>query len=296
MTIISDRLSTFFLLLSLAGCTTIRPLPFSESPPTPDPIFSHELFDRVLQRAVDADGRVHYAALRDSSADLERYYHLLAAYSPDTHAGLFPTTEHRLAYWINAYNAAALKAVLRHYPIASVMDVKTPALLFFLPDGSGFFALQRLLFGGAAISLYDLENDVVRPRFSEPRIHFVLNCASVGCPRLPQRAFSAANLEAELERETRKFLGEVRNFCLDHAEKTISLSSIFKWYEEDYLNWYREKFPAEEATLLKYVQHYLPPARAAELRSSKATYHVQFTPYDWRLNDQSPPAPRRDAR
>ena len=293
----SHRLAALGFALLLSGCTTIRPVPFTEPPQPPQPVFSHELLGQVLHRFVDTEGRVDYLALRDSVKDLEHYYLLLATYSPDSHPPLFPTSDHRLAYWINAYNAATLKAVLHHYPIASVMDVETPAPLFFLPQGSGFFALQRLIFGATAISLYDVENDIVRPRFAEPRVHFALNCASAGCPRLPNRAFSAANLDTELERETRNFLSEGRNFHIDHAEKTISLSSIFQWYEEDFLNWYREEFAGQQATLLKYVALYLPPRRAAELRRSEATYRLQFTPYDWRLNDQHPlPVPPADAR
>ena len=80
-----------------------------------------------------------HTALRGDSTDLERYYSLVALYSPESHPELFPTEQSRLAYWINGYNAAVLKTVLHYYPISSVSDVKAPFLLFFMPENSGFF-------------------------------------------------------------------------------------------------------------------------------------------------------------
>jgi len=102
--------------------------------------FSHQDFDRVLQHFVDDRGRVDYAALKNDARDLERYYLLLSTYSPDSHPALFPTEHGKLAYWLNAYNAAVIKTVLAHYPMASVEDIKPPFLFFFLPSKSGFFS------------------------------------------------------------------------------------------------------------------------------------------------------------
>ena len=270
------------LLATLAGCSTIRP---TTAPPQIQGAFDHTLLDRVLTRFVDQRGRVDYTALQQDPDDLERYYAQVAAYSPDSHPALFSDQASQLTYWINAYNGATLKNVLTHYPIAGVADVKAPKILFFLPEKSAFFYLQRLLFGDKAINLYNLEHDIIRKRFAEPRIHFALNCASVGCPRLPQKAFSAANLEAELERETRYFLSEERNFRLDHAQKAIYLSELFSWYEEDFLTWYKQLHPDQPASILAYIRLYLPPAQKAALAQG-ADYQIRYTPYDWSLNDQ----------
>ena len=135
-------------LFAGAGCTAIRPLTPLESPLIIRPLFSHAPFERVLERYVDQHGRVDYSALKNDPHDLELYYFQLATYSPDSHPELFPTEHGKLAYWINAYNAAVIKAVLTHYPIRSVEDVKPPFPLFFLPRKSGFFVFQRLTFGG----------------------------------------------------------------------------------------------------------------------------------------------------
>ena len=251
---------------------------------TPHP-FSHDDFTRVLYRFVNDQGRVDYTALKNDARDLERYYLLLSTYSPDSHPDLFPTEQSKLAYWLNAYNAAVIKTVLTYYPISGVEDIRPPVFLFFLPQKSGFFLCQRLTFGGETTSLYFLEQHVIRKRFAHPRVHFALNCASGGCPHLPQQAFTAEHLDEQLDHEARKFLAEARNFVIDHVRKTILLSSIFDWYESDFRSWLQHQCPGQTATLLDYVALYVSAEKTEELRRA-ASYRVRFLPYDWRLNDQ----------
>jgi hypothetical protein len=277
----------FSLVFGTVSCTTIPPVAVEQQFAVDQSVFSHEYFDKVLQKYVNDDGMVNYRALQADQQDLETYYSLVATYSPDSHPELFPSEKDKLAYWINAYNGAVLKTVLTYYPIGSVLEVKTPALLFFLSDKAGFFFLQRLIFGGKTTSLYYLENKVIRPRFEEPRIHFALNCASLGCPRLPRTSFSGESLDQQLDRETRRFLAEERNFRIDHAERIIYLSEIFRWYEDDFKNWYRKKFPDNTESLLSYISLYLTSERAEALKKIGLEYMVHFTPYDWRLNDQN---------
>ena len=270
-------------LVGLFGCTTIRPVPLDPVPYATDEAFSHELFGRVLEEFVDDEGRVDYARLAAAPADLDRYVALVAEVSPDSHPERFPTREHALAYWINAYNAAAMRTVVVNYPITSVTDVKGRFPLNVLGGKVGFFLLQRVPFGGVATSLYVVENHVVRKRFRDPRIHFALNCASGGCPRLPRVPFTGPELHAQLEAETRRFLAEERNLRIDHAARTVHLSSILDWYRGDFVEW-DSRLP-EHATLLDYAALYVPAARADEL--ARATdYEIEFVPYDWALNDQ----------
>jgi hypothetical protein len=169
-----------------------------------------------------------------------------------------------------------------------VLDVKPPAIFFLLPNKSGFFVFQKLIIGGRKISLYRLEKSVIRKRFPDPRVHFALNCASLGCPRMPRQAFSGKNLDEQLDMETRKFMAEERNFKIDYENKTIFLSEIFKWYESDFLSWYKQNNPQKTAGLLKYIALYLAPEKVAELKKIEKNYTLQFIPYDWRLNDQVP--------
>ena len=280
------RLILLFFIFVMFGCTKIEPTTFTDEQVVEPRILSHASFDRLLQRFVDHEGRVNYSALKQDSRDLDEYYHLIATFSPDSHPDLFPSESHKLAYWINAYNATAIKTVLTYYPISSVLDVKPPAVFFFLSEKSGFFVFQRLTYGGKTTSLYYLGNGVIRERFQEPRIHFALNCAALGCPRLPRQAFSGEDLERQLDQETRKFLSEARNFRIDHSGKTIYMSSIFKWYEDDFLNWYQKNYSESKASLVNYIALYLTSDKAAELKEHGNQYALRFLPYDWGLNDK----------
>lgn len=277
-------ISFFFL----AACTTLTPHPIKTDKEKADSTFSHEAFQNVLSKYVDNQGRVRYAELKADANDLYTYCSQLARFSPDSHPERFPSRDHRLAYWINAYNASAMWIVLHHYPISSVMDVKPPFGFFFMPEGSGFFWFHRVVLGGKTISLYSLENSLIRKRFKDPRIHFALNCASIGCPRLPKTVFAPEILDHQLKTETARFLAESRNLKIDHSGRTIYLSTIFKWFEADFTGILPED-AASAATppLLEAVARLIPSERAQELRSVSATYRIDYSPYDWGLNDGS---------
>lgn len=283
------RATSFVTLLLLVvpcvSCTSIRPAGVVGRAAVTKPEFSHAELDAVQSRFVDAEGRVDYQALAKDPADLERYYLAVASYSPDSHPEMFATSEDELAYWINAYNAAVLKTVLSYYPIASVTDVVAPFPLWVFSDKIGFFLLQRVILGGEPTSLYALENSVIRRRYREPRVHFALNCASRGCPRLPQEAFAGDQLDEQLEQQTRAFFAEERNLRIDHEAGVVHLSRILDWYEDDFTDWLAEHHPGRPATLIEYVSLYVPPERAAELSRAR-DYELRFLPYDWALNDR----------
>lgn len=236
-------------VLLMRGCTMTSPY---EVPP--DATYSDADWAAVLAKRVDAQGRVDYEALREDRAPLERYVALLAGTGPKETPGAFPSRAHRLAYWINAYNALTIFQVTQRRPIESVDDSKLT-----------FFYLTKFEVDGRRLSLYEIENDVVRPEFTEPRVHFALNCASGGCPRLPQMPFRPATLESQLALETQRFLSEERNVAVEGD--ALVLSEIFKWYGADFEPtveaWIRERRPD------------LPP-----------TDELRFRPYDWSLNAQ----------
>ncbi|MEM7674401.1 MAG: DUF547 domain-containing protein [Myxococcota bacterium] len=229
------------------------PLPSAQNPGT----FPHDAFDRVLKRFVDAQGRVDYPALTADRTDLERYMVALASTSPDKDPDAFVSNADRLAYWINAYNASVLYAVTALPELRSVADNKYK-----------FFALTRYVYGGAPTSLYALENFIIRRRFSEPRIHFALNCASTGCPQLPAEAFVPQKLEAQLAREATAFCADPHKVRLKGG--FIELSKIFEWYAEDF-----ESDGGPVAFCQKWGRDDLPDD--AEIR---------LIPYDWSLNIQ----------
>ncbi len=244
------------------------------SPGAAEP-FDHTGFDSILRANVNDRGQVAYTALKADRAGLDRYVDSLVAVSPKSHPNRFSTREDQLAYWINAYNALVLKGVIDAYPVKSVKDIK------YL---SGFFNRTWFTVGGESYTLNNIEHDVLRAEFKEPRIHAAINCASVGCPRLNAGAFFASDIDEMLDIVMRQFLNESRIVTIDRSRKRIILSRILDWFESDFIGWYEWKYAVDDATILDYVALYAPKIRAAMLED---TWSVEYHDYDWSLNDQS---------
>ena len=263
-----------FLVALVLGCASVIDPGPGLLEPGP---FDHDDLDLVQQSFVDDRGRVNYDALALDRKALDRYYLHLSTTGPRSHPAAFPAREDELAYWINAYNAAVLVTVLEYYPIDSVGDVKAPFVLrpflFGKSRLAGFFYFQHVLLGGEKMSLYDLENKIIRG-YGEPRIHFAINCASVGCPLLPKHAFHPSTLDADLDRETLRFFASPEKLRIDHEARVVWLSPILDWFREDF-----------GGDLLAYVRRYVSPERRAELDRA-ANYELRFMEYDWRLNRQ----------
>jgi hypothetical protein len=266
--------AVLFLAALVPGCASvIEPRPWlPESGP-----FEHAELDLVQQRFVDDRGRVDYDGLAGDRKALDRYYLRIATTSPRSHPAVFPTREDELAYWINAYNAAVLVTVLEHYPIDSVGDVRAPlALRPFLFGKSrlaGFFYFQHVRLGGEQMSLYELENEIIRG-YGEPRIHFAINCASVGCPILPQHAFAPKRLDAELDNQAVCFFASPEKLFIDHEARIVWVSPILDWFREDF-----------GGDVLAYAHRYVSPERRVELDRA-SDYELRFMEYDWGLNRQ----------
>ncbi len=284
-------------LLVLEACTAIEPARVALPSLERRDEIAHADLDEVHRLYVDERGRVDYPALKRNPGRLERYYLWLANESPDNTPWRFPTREDELAYWINAYNASVLVAVVRRYPLGSVTHVRAPLPLHALNDKIGFFYLQHFVLGGETVNLYSLENSILRERYRDPRIHFAINCASAGCPRLPREAFTARRLDQQLDRETQRFFDDPRNLRFDHDLGTVYLSPILDWYAADFIQWLAEEHPERPADLLSYVSLYAPPEhRAALLRARTEGYEIVFPPYDWALNDQAAKDPDHEER
>ena len=226
--------------------------------------FDHSPWDAVLKRYVNAIGEVDYAALKASRAPLAAYVASLAAASPDSRKELFPDRSAELAYWLNAYNALTILGVVDAYPTKSVRDL---GALY------GFFRRKDYVLGGRKLSLQDLENEIIRKRYHDARIHFAIVCASVSCPRLDREALAADRLEEQLDRVTRRSMAEERNVAIDAGMKTVTLTILFKWYAEDFGG------PA-----LDFVRRYSSPARVALLDQAGKQAKIRFFDYDWSIN------------
>lgn len=240
--------------------------------------FSHRLLDDVLSAHVNGQGLVDYVQLKANRDALDAYIEQLATVSPQSHPALFPTPPHALAYWINAYNALVLRGVVDAYPVTSVKEIA----LF-----NGFFNRQQWNVGGRALTLDQLENEIIRPQFKDPRIHFVLNCGALSCPPLPNRAFDSATLDETLEHAARRFAGNDKYLRIEG--EVLFLSKILDWYGQDFRDWFpdqRANTPARHP-LVNYFIPLLEGERAQQVQ--KPHLELAFMPYDWRLNEQPPP-------
>lgn len=254
-------------LYSLLSCLLVPAVLCAASP------FDHSPFNQVLQEYVNDQGLVRYAALAENRAQLDAYVDSLGLYSPASHPDRFPTREHELAYWINAYNAFTLRGVIDAYPIASVKDA------FVL---NGFFNRQTFVAGGSEMTLDHVENKIIRPTYQEPRIHFAVNCAALSCPQLDNQAFTASDLDAHLEQALTRFAQDPNHVSLQ--AKKLHLSKVLDWYGEDFTAWFPSDRPNPEnmPTIVNYLRPYLPPDLAAGLTEDVA---IEYNEYDWTLNE-----------
>jgi hypothetical protein len=249
----------------------------------PNEGFSHEAFESLLARYVDSQGNVNYAAWHASVSDrnlLDGYLAAVAAFSPDSAPDRFNFRSEKLAYWIYAYNAYVIRTVLQNWPIDSVTDLKAPIEAV---TGLGFFYRARYQFGREALSLYAVEHQKILAEFQDPRIHFVLNCASESCPTIRPQLPTGADLEILLEEKTVEFINDENNVFIDHEHRRIVLSTIFKWYRKDFVNALRREGRPATAGLLDYVFPYLKGHDKAALDLA-TSYEVVFSDYDWSLN------------
>ncbi len=248
-------------------------------PPPRAPSSARELearWDAVLEGGVVADGVVDYARLRIRRDELASLVGALGVYGPRSAPAAYRARDARLAYYVNAYNALVVFAVLEHEVRGSVHDVRG----WIAPiDGLGFFWGQRFTLDGSSTHLFALEHDVLRDRFADARIHAAINCASASCPALAPRAYHGASLDAELDRAAAG-LASPPHVIVDHARREVALSAIYDWYADDFRAHAREL--GLEPSVLAWIGRYAP-ARADLDRARRGGYAVRYLAYDWRL-------------
>lgn len=262
------------LCLALGLCVACATPP---QDPTQPAGIDYAPLERVLLAYVDEAGAVNYPALVQNRAGLDQIIQQMALISPASQPQAFPTRQAQLAYWINAYNASVLRIVVDHYPISSITRVGL------IPYWAFFF--HRIRLGGKKLTLSNLETQIIRADFHDPRIHFAINCASRSCPPLARHVYSPQTLDQQLEAAAGAFINDDRNVTLDEAGHRIVLSKIFDWYATDFKEAYAQKFH-KDGTVLDYLKLYLTPQRRAileNLSGAKVTYYD----YDWGLNGQA---------
>lgn len=209
----------------------------------------HDGWDVLLRKYVSVNGKVNYKALQSNLSRFEAYLDKLKDTSPESLSG-----NKALAFWINAYNAFTVKLILDNYPVKSIMDL----------DNGKVWDRKWIKISGKTYSFNQIEHEIIRPQFNEPRIHFAVNCAARSCPPLMNKAWTAEDMEKDLEAQTRKFVNNT-NYNLITKSK-LSLSKIFEWYKGDFGN----------------IQSFIDKYSDVDVSANAS---VTYYDYDWSLNE-----------
>jgi len=216
----------------------------------------HRLFSLVLHEHV-LNGRVDYAAIKKDKR-FEEYLSALRMAAPSS----VKDERERLAFWINVYNAFTIRLIIDHYPVKSIRDITK--------EGTGPWDIVWIEIGGRKLSLNQVEHEIIRREFDEPRIHMALVCAAISCPPLRAQAYAGKKLDAQLEDNAKLFLQDSTKNRYDKATNTLYLSELFQWYGEDFVR----KYGSARNFALKTMG----------LDSVKPAV-IKVLSYDWSLNE-----------
>ena len=237
--------------------------------------FNYQDYGDVLQTYVNDQGLVNYTALQANRAQLDRFNQSLGEVTPETYAGW--NEAEQIAFLINAYNAFTLQSIIDQEPIKdSIRDI------------SGVWNRRKFVLAGSEKTLDNIEHDILRKDFNEPRIHVALVCAAMSCPPLRNEPYFPEQLDAQLDDQTVKFASSPHGFSLDQQDKRVYLSSIFKWYGQDFEQTYGIKTKFNGNDKQRAVLNYFAPVLNSESQKflEQEDYKVKYLDYDWSLNKQ----------
>ncbi|MEM9279248.1 MAG: DUF547 domain-containing protein [Pseudomonadota bacterium] len=228
----------------------------------------HSAWDAFLGKYLSTDGRGvnRLAYSRVSGADKAALKDYLAALQAVDVTTL--NRNEQYAYWLNLYNASTVNVALKHYPIKSILDIKSNAL-----DFKGPFNDKIAKVNGQSITLDTIESGIVRPIWNDPRLHYAFNCAAVTCPNLGKKAYRGKTINAQLNSAARSYINDPRGIRVENGK--VKASKIFFWYEED--------FGGSEAGILKHINKYAGPQLKTALKGKTDIAEYE---YDWALNQR----------
>jgi hypothetical protein len=249
------------LLLLLLPLTIAAPASAQQEP-------DYSQWNRILAAYYDPARGMNYGALkaRDAAA-LQALRHQLGRVNV---VRLSP--KQQLAYWINVYNVNVVATVVEAYPVDSIRDISTDPIIRL-----NVFRKERVPFGGALLSLDDVEHKKIREGFKDARIHFAINCAAKSCPPIRPEAFTGAKLDAQLDDQVRRFLAGHVRFERDGDELTIHTTKIMDWFGEDFDKWGGGR--------AAFIRRYVTPDKQRHFAGAKEI-DVEYDDYDWALNDR----------
>jgi Protein of unknown function, DUF547 len=226
-----------------------------------------KLLSTYIVASPDGINRVRYADFkREAQPALKAYIKSLEATDP-----LALGRAEQWAYWANLYNAKTIDIVLTAYPVKSIKDISLGGGLLAAVTG-GPWKAKVLKVNGQDISLDDIEHGILRPTLKDPRVHYSVNCASIGCPNLPREAFTGATLDAQLDAGAKAYINSPRGISVNGGG--VTASSIYDWFKAD--------FGGNAAGVLAHARKYAEPALKQKLESITT---ISGYDYNWSLND-----------
>ncbi len=219
----------------------------------------HKQWDALVKQHVDAEGHVNYKGFIADSVKLNAYLTVLSANHPQESW----KKEDQLAFWINAYNAFTVQLIIRNYPVKSIKELGGSIYKINTP-----WDIKFITIGEEVYDLNNIEHGIIRKQFTEPRIHFAVNCASVSCPRLRNEAFVGSKLDAQLDDQAKTFITDAAKN--DINKNCIKISKIFKWFEGD--------FTESGGSVIDFINKY----SMIEVKKRAKIYYMD---YDWNLNE-----------
>jgi hypothetical protein len=228
-----------------------------------------DLLGKYVTAAPSGINLVDYAKWKKNKSDLQRldaYLAALQALKPSAMA-----RDEAFAFWINLYNAATLKLLLDNYPVRSIRDIASTGTGL-LDFKAGPWRTKFLAVEGQTLSLDQIEHEILRPKFRDPRMHYAINCASIGCPNLKRTPWTAKTIEADLEAAARAYVNHPRGVSIG-ADGALRVSSIYHWFGQD--------FGGGDKGVIAHLHKYAAPDIAARLARSTA---IAGHDYDWSLN------------
>ena len=240
-------------ILIIAGCLIIATASFAQKAP------SHQLWDKLLKKHVNASGMVNYKGFKQDKGELDSYLKLLSDNPPQSNW----SENDQKAFWINAYNAFTVALIVKHYPVKSIKDIGGKIYKVNTP-----WDIRFITIGGKKYDLNNIEHGILRKKYNDPRIHFALVCASISCPRLRSEAYTGAQLDAQLEDDGRDFLADKSKNRIT-AERA-DLSKYFSWYKGDF---------TKNGSLVDFINKY----SQTKINSRTAIGSID---YNWNLNEQ----------
>lgn len=226
----------------------------------------HAMYDALVKRYVDARGLVNYREWkRTDEGTLDQYLAAVGRVDPTALRG----TPEKLAFWINVYNALTIKGILHFYPTKSIKDHVSPI-------GFNIWKDFKIPIHGREYALDTIEHEILR-KMGEPRIHFAIVCASIGCPRLLNEAYTGDRLDAQLTANAQDFFANPAKFRIDRDRQAVLLSPILDWFGKD--------FGGTDRARLDFVKRFLPNAEDRAFLD-RGELSIKYLDYDWSLNDQ----------